>query len=455
MVVAASPRDLCRRAPALVLLAAAAAAAPCSFPNNISGLQIWGLASSAAGAASPAACAAACCALGASCDTWQWCAGGQPAPDAGCGADASCWIGLAGGGQRARVPGWVSFTSTPAPPAPDAFSIDASAPPAPPAPVAGIAPTTGGPGGRQRTLSMDGASMLLDGNRVLPFAGEVHFTRVPRASWARDLAAMKAGGLDVVQVYVIWIHHEEVQGQQDWSGNRDFGAFLDAAADAGLMVAPRIGPWDHGEVRNGGFPDWVQASGVPLRSNNTAWLNLVRGWYSGLAAQMAGRYWSEGGPIISLQLDNETPDVDYLLALRALAVEVGMKPWYFVKTGWPAPNKQVDPGVLFPVSGGYFDEFWTDADNSTSGFLFGAAANTSFPTITAEAGPGMASSYHRRIAVDPTAAGAAIQTFLANGVVQLGMYMYHGGSDPIGNLSTMQEQQGLGEGGANDMPCVS
>jgi len=221
------------------------------------------------------------------------------------------------------------------------------------------------------------------------------------------------------------------------------------------MVAPRIGPWCHGEVRNGGFPDWVQNKGIPMRTNSTAWLALVRTWYTGLAAQMKGRYWADGGAVISLQLDNETPDVDYLLALRALAVELGMAPWFFVKTGWPSPDKTVEPGQLFPVSGGYYDEFWTDSDNSTGGFLFGAAANTTIPTITAEAGPGMASSYHRRLFIDPVDAAAAIQVFLANGVTQLGMYMYHGGSDPIGNLSTMQEQQGLGEGGANDMPCVS
>ncbi len=28
-----------------------------------------------------------------------------------------------------------------------------------------------------------------------------------------------------------------------------------------------------------------------------------------------------------------------------------------------------------------------------------------------------------------------------NGVAQLGMYMYHGGTDPMGQLSTMQESQ--------------
>ena len=73
--------------------------------------------------------------------------------------------------------------------------------------------------------------------------------------------------------------------------------------------------------------------------------------------------------------------------------------------------------------------------------------------MTAESGPGMASSYHRRIFVDPAVATGAIQTFLANGVAQLGMYMYHGGTDPHGALFPMQELQGVGEGGANDMPC--
>jgi hypothetical protein len=128
----------------------------------------------------------------------------------------------------------------------------------------------------------------------------------------------------------------------------------------------------------------------------------------------------------------------------------------FIKTGWPTPNAPVTPGALFPVSGGYFDEFWSgDAVNSTAGFLFSAITQGSGaqPIVTAESGPGMASSYHRRIHVDPVVAAAAIQVFLANGVTQLGMYMYAGGTDPHGQLFPMQELQAVGEGGANDMPC--
>jgi hypothetical protein len=53
----------------------------------------------------------------------------------------------------------------------------------------------------------------------------------------------------------------------------------------------------------------------------------------------------------------------------------------------------------------------------------------------------MASSYHRRIHVIPEDVAAGVHTFVGNGVSLLGMYMYHGGTNPVGLLSTMQESQ--------------
>lgn len=398
-------------------LISSALASSCDLPYNASGLQIWGLASAAAGAASAAACAAACCA-DANCAVYQFCPGGAPASPSGCGSAASCWIGPLGG-QIAHVPGWVSFAAVPV--VQNVTFINATLPPVPATDI-GVPPSTSPSG---HVLSIDSASLLLDGRRILPFAGEMHFSRVPRASWSADLAAMKAGGLDVVQAYVFWLHTEEIQGAMDWTDNRALGEFVDECAAAGLMVNLRIGPWCHGEARNGGWPDWVgNQTGVRVRTNTTAWMNIVRPWYEGVAAQTKGKYWADGGPIISVQVDNETPDVDYVLALRDLAQNVGINPFLFIKTGWPTPSRPVDPAVLFPVSGGYFDEFWTgDASNSTGGFTFGSHRNGTYPIVTAESGPGMASSYHRRIHIDPLIAGTAIQTFLANGVAQLGMYM--------------------------------
>lgn len=38
------------------------------------------------------------------------------------------------------------------------------------------------------------------------------------------------------------------------------------------------------------------------------------------------------------KVDNETTDWKYLLALKALALECGMYPAAFTKTGWPQPG---------------------------------------------------------------------------------------------------------------------
>ena len=51
--------------------------------------------------------------------------------------------------------------------------------------------------------------------------GEFHYARYPANEWREELLKMKAGGIDIVATYVFWIHHEEVEGQFDWSGPRN------------------------------------------------------------------------------------------------------------------------------------------------------------------------------------------------------------------------------------------
>ncbi len=76
---------------------------------------------------------------------------------------------------------------------------------------------------------------------------------------------MKAGGISVVSTYVFWIHHEEEKGVFDWSDRRSLREFLELVKEVGLKAIVRMGPWDHGEVVNGGLPEWVQHSGAKLR----------------------------------------------------------------------------------------------------------------------------------------------------------------------------------------------
>ncbi len=60
-------------------------------------------------------------------------------------------------------------------------------------------------------------------------------------------------GLNTVQTYIYWNIHEPVQGQgYDFSGNKNWTRFVELAAEAGLFVVLRIGPfvaseWDYGE----------------------------------------------------------------------------------------------------------------------------------------------------------------------------------------------------------------
>src|SRR5215475_13767068 len=120
-----------------------------------------------------------------------------------------------------------------------------------------------------QTITLNSYSLLLNGKPWTPVMGEFHYSRVPENEWREELLKMKAGGIDIVSTYVFWIYHEEVEGQFDWSGRRDLRRFVQTCGDVGLKVVVRCGPWDHGEVRNGGFPDWLMTKGWKLRSNDT------------------------------------------------------------------------------------------------------------------------------------------------------------------------------------------
>lgn len=104
---------------------------------------------------------------------------------------------------------------------------------------------------------VDNLSLLKNGKRFLPVMGEFHYSRYEPADWEEEILKMKAGGIRIVAAYVFWIHHEERKGEWDFTGGRDLRGFLDVCGKTGMQVWLRIGPWAHGECRNGGFPDWL------------------------------------------------------------------------------------------------------------------------------------------------------------------------------------------------------
>lgn len=328
-----------------------------------------------------------------------------------------------------------------------------------------------------QVITADSRSLLLNGRRWTPAMGEFHFSRYPADEWERELRQMRAGGIEIVATYVFWIHHEETEGAWNWSGQRDLHRFVAAAARAGLKVIVRCGPWCHGEVRNGGVPDWVLARGWKVRTDDPPYLAHVRTIYGEIARQLDSLLWKDGGPVIGIQLENEYGgDGTHLVHLKQIARDVGLDVPLYTRTGWPELKSPVPFGELLPLYGVYAEGFW-DRETTLmpgrywSGFHFStlrtdanianealgrrdvrdAADVARYPYLTCEIGGGMMSSYHRRIAVDPTDIEATTLVKLGSGSVSPGYYMYHGGTNPTGG-TTLMEAQDTPMTNWNDLP---
>ena len=326
------------------------------------------------------------------------------------------------------------------------------------------------------TLTLDSNSLLLDGKPWMPVMGEFHYARYPEAEWREELLKMKVGGVDIIATYVFWIHHEEIEGQFDWTGRRNLHHFIELCREVGLKVIVRCGPWDHGEVRNGGFPDWLVHKGWELRSNDTNYLAKTQILYGEISRQLSGLLWKDGGPVIGIQLENEyNGPAEHLQALKRLAREAGLDVPIYTKTGWPALSTPLPFGEMIPLYGVYAEGFWDREltpmpDYYKDGFYFSRLRTDNaigtdilghheakdapdvdrYPYLTCEIGAGMMTSYHRRIRVYPLDSESTTLVKLGSGGASLGYYMYHGGENPDGKLTTLQESQATGYW--NDLP---
>lgn len=320
-----------------------------------------------------------------------------------------------------------------------------------------------------------------DGRPWLPVMGEFHFSRYRAQDWERELRKMRVGGVEIVSTYVIWIHHEEIRGEFDFTGCRDLRRFLLAAQRAGLYVFVRPGPWAHAEARNGGFPDWLAdpGSGIRARTDDPAYLACVRAFWEQIAAQCRGLLLKDGGPVIGLQIENEyghaggltgPEGLAHMRTLTALAGELGFTVPYVTATGWGGALT----GGLLPVMGAYCDAPWAGTAKelpANANFVFTHRRNDGliacdhragqelsfdeggFPYLTAELGGGLQVTAHRRPVATGRDTGAMALVKLGSGANLLGFYMYHGGSNPAGKRTTLQESRATGY--ANDLPEIN
>ena len=326
------------------------------------------------------------------------------------------------------------------------------------------------------TVSWDRHSLMIDGKRVCPVMGEVHYSRIPADEWPAEIKKMKEGGVTMIATYVFWNHIEEQEGTFRWDGQRNLRRFIEVCQQEQLPVVLRLGPFCHGEVRNGGIPDWVFAKGCKTRQENPEFLGLVERLYRQIFTQVQGLQWKDGGPVIGAQFDNEYRGRgEYLMALKRIALNIGFDLPFYTRTGWPELATPVPYGEMLPLYGDYADGFWERSLDETAGnyykaFNFTASqvsgaigseqldySNThhpspnTYPYFTCELGGGMMAAYHRRPYLYPEDAYAMAVVKLGSGSNLLGYYMYHGGTNPDG-LTYLNETQRTIATNYNDMP---
>lgn len=329
----------------------------------------------------------------------------------------------------------------------------------------------GGTNPRGERISFTNYYVERNGKPWLPVMGEFHYSRFTRKYWEEELLKMKACGIDIVATYIFWNHHEEEQGVFDWSKDRDLREFIRLCGKHKLYAVIRIGPFCHGEARNGGFPDWLYGKPYPVRSNDERYLKDVERLYREIAAQIDGLLFKQGGPIIGVQLENEfmasgapwdttfcmgveavpagSGGEEHMRILKRIALECGIDAPFFSCTAWDSPVVQDE---FLPMLGGYAFFAWEDhvdeEQEPSDNYLFrdlhsfscrNNYDSTRYPVACCEIGGGMLVYYLNRPVVPPESVEAMSVCKLGSGVNMIGYYMFHGGSNPVGKRSYLHE----------------
>jgi beta-galactosidase len=349
----------------------------------------------------------------------------------------------------------------------------------------------GGTNTKGEKISVNNYYLLINDKPVIPVTGEFHFSRYPNKYWDESIRKIKAGGVNVISTYVFWIIHEENEGMFDWAGDKNLRKFVELCAENNIRVIVRIGPFCHGEIRNGGLPDWLLGKPLNIRSNDPVYLSYVERLYNEIGKQLQGLLFKDGGPVFAIQLENEYQHSaapwgltypgqphdfassgrdgettsegagsaisenpyahlgnEHMKILKSIAVKAGLEVPVYTATGWG--NAAIIENECLPVTGAYAYPTWASSRLSPFYLFTDLHIHPDYPPVrykpedypyfAAEISGGIMVRYNRRPAVPPESLDALIIRFLGSGTNGIGYYMFHGGSTPRGEKNFFSDE---------------
>ncbi|HAN00411.1 MAG TPA: glycosyl hydrolase family 35 [Marinilabiliales bacterium] len=323
----------------------------------------------------------------------------------------------------------------------------------------------GNPGASGKAILVNSQYLTIGGKPVLPVMGEIHFSRIKPELWEDVILKTKANGVNIISTYLFWNQHEEIEGQFEWQHEKDLRSFIELCAKHQMYVVPRLGPWSHGEARNGGTPDWIlRKKYLKDRSNDMVYQHYVVRYFTEIAKQLEGLYYKEGGNIIGIQLENEywygKKGEPHIKWLKDLAVSLGIDVPIYTVTGWG--NGSVPPFEVIPLWGAYADAPWVENVEKLyqpGNYMFDSFRDNKnigndrvsspdeymsyglYPYFTCEVGVGVQNTYHRRLVIGPRDGLTMMLAKLGSGSNLLGYYIFAGATQFSGLLHSTEEEQ--------------
>lgn len=187
-------------------------------------------------------------------------------------------------------------------------------------------------------LSEKGKDFYINGEKIIILSGAIHYFRVVPEYWRDRLIKLKNAGFNTVETYVPWNLHEPREGEFNFEGLANFEKFLEICKELDLYVIFRATPYICAEWDFGGLPYWLlKDKNIKLRCNDPLFLGKVRSYFEELLPRVIPFLGKNGGPIIAMQVENEYGsygnDTDYLRAIKAMMIELGMDTYWFTSDG--------------------------------------------------------------------------------------------------------------------------
>ena len=277
------------------------------------------------------------------------------------------------------------------------------------------------------SFKAENGQFLLDGNKFVVKAAELHYMRIPHEYWDHRIKMCKALGMNTICIYVFWNAHEQHEGVFDFSGNRDLGRFVSLCKKNGMWVIVRTGPYVCAEWEMGGLPWWLLKNrDIKLRSLDERFMKPVGRYLGKVAEQLAPYRMENEGNILMVQVENEFGsygiDIPYMTAIRDTLRKVGWGSTPLFQCDWSSNFYQnALPDLIWTMN------FGTGA-NVLSEFKKVREMRADTPRMCSEYWSGWFDGWgteHQTRSADAMVNG--ISTMLENDI-SFSLYMTHGGT---------------------------